>query len=40
MEESDTDDTKNCKKKNEDNSAPARRKRLYIPKYLKRYFEW
>ena len=40
MEESDTDDTNNCKKKNEDNSAPARRKRLYIPKYLKHYFEW
>ena len=40
MEESDTDDTKNCEKKNEDNSAPARRKCLYIPKYLKHYFEW
>ena len=40
MEESDTDDTKNCEDKNEDNSTSARRKRLYIPKYLKHYFEW
>ena len=40
MEESDVDNTENCKEKNEDNSASARRKRLYIPKYLKHYFEW
>jgi hypothetical protein len=40
MEESDKDDTKNGEEKNEDNSAYARRKHLYIPKYLKHYFEW